>query len=233
MQIHMNPIPSDEWERRYAELRNDSWLRKKTDRNRRLKEQREYLDEHVPQLRHLESGYVVDLGCGPGELLEICRSFGHRVLGVDAPSGDGGMGDPFVEYSRLMHERQGIPVCYDGLQTWLGNDHGQYRYNVVLFNARGSLAQMFSRYMLGDPHHEHHDSRRLSWPETARMRELLTSMFTTLRMLLRFDGTILIHENTPANAVAYDAMLRAAAEAAGLRLVKQEGLTIHAWMKGE
>jgi SAM-dependent methyltransferase len=42
------------------------------------------VDRHSP-------GAVLDLGCGPGYFLYVCKYFGHRVHGVDLP------GDPFFD----------------------------------------------------------------------------------------------------------------------------------------
>ncbi len=39
----------------------------------------------------LSTGAVLDLGCGPGYFLYVCKYFGHQVHGVDLP------GDPFFD----------------------------------------------------------------------------------------------------------------------------------------
>lgn len=222
-----------ETERRFEKLLSDSWLRRKTDRPRRLGEHWAHVTTHLPELIDGKLfGTVVDVGPGPGEFLEICRHLGHCVLGIDAPNGRGGMGDDYLEYSRLMTQRQGIEVDCQGFLKWICQDHPGDRGTILAVNSRGSIEQAFAKYMLGEPHDLHHDCRKMAWSVSAALRETFEAMFEGLSRLLVPGGMFLVVANGAANANEYDRLIVESARSNGdFELVHHKSPTIHKWRK--
>lgn len=226
MDVTLKPPPSPEWSAEYDRLTRDEWLRRKTHRTRRLEEHASFLRRYAAEL-WVTTGTVLDLGCGPGETLEIARELGHEIYGVDAPDGHGGMGHDYVKLSRLMQERQRIPVCQDGLLAFLAATPPQLVGACLLITSRGSIEQILSEFMDGDSHEHHHECRRMTWkPEAAPM---LRAVMVSLARLLQDNGHILIHANGSKSDDWYNRTIRAAGEHAGLKLVRHEGLLLHKW----
>lgn len=230
MNLPLRPAPEG-WIAEFNRLITNPWLARKTDRIRRIREQREYLDRYIPEISREPPGLVIDVGPGPGELLEICRSFGHDVLGIDAPNGRGGMGDDYLELSRLMTVRQEICVRRSGFEAWVDGEHQTINGLVALINFRGSIEQAFWRYMTGDRHDLHHDCKRLSWSLTAQTRERLDVAFRQMYRMLRTNGAILIAANGSANDPDYDRLMLEAGKSSGLVLVRHEPHLLHKWRR--
>lgn len=224
MDIALNPVPSPEWQAEYDRLSQDEWLRRKTHRGRRLEEHWSYLREHAAEL-WVTGGTVLDIGCGPGETLEIARALDHPIHGVDAPDGIGGMGNEYVRMSRLMHERQQIPVTYSGLLRFLAEPPPHLVGACLLINFRGSIEQCLADYMAGDPHHLHRDCKLLTWKPEAL--DILRAAIVSLTSLLQPNGHILVRANGSGNDSVYNQMMRGAGEYANLKLVKQDGFLLH------
>ena len=228
--IPLNPV-AQEWNYKYARLMENAWLYKKTERSRRLREHNAHIGRYCPEIRKADPGLVVDVGPGPGEFLELCRACGHSILGIDAPNGKGGMGDDYLQASRLMQERQQIPMDFAGFEGWVNGEHPTINHTVALINFRGSIEQALSRHMIGDPHHLHHQCKRLSWSMTAGLKESLQVAFTQMTRLLRSEGALLIVANGSANDADYDTMMIEAGKEAGLILVRHEPHLVHKWRK--
>ena len=219
-------IPSRTWEdARDALVNGDGgWLAKKTDRERRLNEHFSYLVNYAGEALHRPAGLVIDIGPGCGETLEIARYYGHAHLGIDAETGDGGMGDRYLRYCRLMHERQQLNVEYCGLFGFLKNCMDGKRHtfaDTVLINMRGSIEQCLHEYMLGAPHHEHQDANQLTWNIGGELRDQFVHMLQMYYRILRPGGVVLIHANGTGddkNMVEYSHMIRDVAQECGLRL---------------
>lgn len=232
--LELYPSPSHAWMARFVELTSTDYLSKKYNRQKRLREKLDYINEHCGEIRQAEPGVVVDIGPGPGEFLEWCRSFGHMAYGVDAAIGEGGMGNEYLELSRLLTHRQELQVDYIGFREWLKNKEDEsislIDGEVILINSQGSLEQCFAEYLLGPPHHEHHDCHKQLW-DHERFNELweeFDRMFAVFRRLLHEDGHVLIYCNGAGeseqgvnNTASVMAMLRESAERAGFQVVKQ------------
>jgi hypothetical protein len=227
----LRECPSEAWQTEYDALVQDPWLRRKIDRNRRLREHSEYIDEHCEILKTDGGGCVVDVGPGPGEFLEIARALGHTILGIDAPRGDGGMGDSYLKASQLMHQRQGIECDYQGFWHWIKYlDKLINKPGLLFVNFRGSIEQCFSGHMRGIPHDKHHCSKRLSWKEERRTEIDLAYALEVIGKHLMPGGEIMIHANGAENTEYYD-MVMSQTKISGLKLVLQKDLVLHKWKK--
>lgn len=226
-------IPNPEWAREFRLLiLSRPWLKEKLDRTRRLQEQWAYLRELVPELWDGESkGLIIDLGCGPGELLELTRQYGFDVLGVDASAGDGGMGDAWLKAARMLSERNRVPVEVKPFSTWLYST--KLENAARLINSRGSWEQMFSEYMDGPPHHEHHNATKLSWRIDDNLMNCLVGVMIRLTRILQSNGILLIHCNGSSNHQEFEPLLLKAADIAGLsgRGVLRKYKYCYKWIK--
>ena len=229
--IPLKPIRSTEWEEEYNLLMQDTWLRKKLKRESRLKEHYDYIDQYLPEIRTMERGLVIDLGPGCGELLEIARMYKHDILGVDAKTGAGGMGDSYLRVSQLMTQRQKIPVEYVGFREWVEQEFRNLTSSVVVINSRGSIEQMYHSHMEGESHDRHQCCHRLAWKITGALDDELARMFRVFWMLLRPGGVVRIHANGARNTEAYNKMVLECSKASGLKLIANESNRLHKWVK--
>lgn len=235
-------MPSDEWQEEYDGLVKSKraivlasgyeylgrWLSRKTDRKRRLKEIFQYINDHATEVKKAQNGIVIDVGAGPGEFLEIARHYGNAVLGIDAATGEGGMGFGYLRASQLLTTRQGIPVEYTGFLDWLHEDALVMTAAASFINFRGSFEQCFAHRMHGD-HRAKMDCRFLHWNEDGATRDEFLSMFCRLKRVLQPNGCILIHANGSASDDWYDVTIQSAAREAGFTLLKRESKTLHKW----
>ena len=241
-EIPLLPVPSAEWQEEYDGLTGSKrpivvangyfylgdWLARKTNRERRLKEINQYVEQHAEEILKRQHGTVIDIGPGPGEFLEIARHCGHPVIGVDAASGEGGMGLGYLRLSQLMTDRQKIPVEYIGFRAWLSRDDTTRYSSASFVNFRGSIEQALSHRMHGD-HRARMDCRFLHWKEDGETRDAFTSMFARLRLYLQPGGCVLIHANGSASDEWYDGAIQLAAREVGFVLLKREGQRLHKW----
>jgi len=233
--LPLRPAPRPDWQQDFDRLIRDPYLQRKYSRDARLVEHLEYIQTYVPEITRKGSGLVVDVGTGPGEFLEWCRKFGRKVLGVEALSGEGGMGDGYLRLSRLMHERQGIDVRYCGWQQFvrhLASDGCDLK--VALWNFRGSWAQCYADFVEGPPHHLHHDVHRQRWRFDYHLRCAWQAAFEAMARRLVPGGHVLIVANRLGEQSGQDRYcreIRGAAEAAGLVLVKHESNYVHKWSR--
>lgn len=225
--------PRPEWDAEWATATETEFVRRKTDRGRRMHEHQEYVSRWLLDAFHQSPGLVIDIGPGCGELLELARAAGHDILGVDAPEGDGGMGDEYLAACRLMHERQRIPVVYMRLLDWLAQETviGEFAGRCVAVNFRGSIEQCFSDYMLGEPHHVHQDAKRLAWREDEATAETIDAAMLRLASLLRHGGHLAIAFNGASNSEWASRTFDDAGIAAGLTLKLSDGDRVKVWVK--
>ncbi len=229
--IPLKPNRSAEWEEEYNSLMKNPWLKNKLVRENRLKEHFEYVDQYLPEIKTAEPGLVIDLGPGCGELLEIARKNRHDVLGVDAKTGDGGMGDKYLRASQLMTQRQKIPVEYVGFSEWIQQDFCNLTSSVVVINSRGSIEQMYHDHMHGEPHDRHQCCGKLAWKITGILQDEFIRMFRVLWTLLRPGSVIRIHANGARNTDEYDLLIRECSKTSGLKLIANESNRLHKWIK--
>jgi hypothetical protein len=231
--LPLKPSPSEAWQDQWDTLmENDQWLRRKLDRARRLREHYEYLNENCPDLASCLPGIVVDIGPGDGVLLEIARAHGHTGVGIDAPDGAGGMGNPYLQASKLMHQRQNLTVFYERFENWKPPE--ELLGKCVLANSRGSVEQVFSSYMKGKPHDQHHVAKELRWKQESDTEEALFRFVNKISELLREGGILLIHANGSATQESdqwYSETIIAQAAKCGLTLETSSHNLKHRFVK--
>lgn len=236
--LELELVPRVGWQEEFEALHVDNWLVQKMHRPKRIREHIRYARQYVPEIQSAAPGLVIDIGPGCGELLELCRIWGHNILGIDALDGAGGMGDGYLAWSKLIVERQQVPVLYCSFRSWI-----QQRIQIpefetsVLINSRGSIEQCFHEFLVGTPVGSHDTAAGMTWDSEQRavqIRDEFVLMFTVFQKILRKDGFILIHANGTGSVKSdqfYDATIRSAAESCGLELVRHEGLRLHKWLK--
>ena len=233
----LHPVPDSEWQAEFDRLMHDKYLSRKYDRQRRLVEHRQYIDDYCPEIMSTESGLVVDLGPGAGEMLEFARKFGHSHLGIDAESSKGGMGKGYLKLSKMMHQRQGLEVNYMGGHAFFRKLRDeQVSRDIVLLSARGAWAQCWSKFVGGPPHHLHHDCNQQWWNFGQPLTDVWRMAFRAMAKHLRPGGHVLIVANRLGGQTGqkrYSKTIIAAAEKAGLETVKAEDNYIHKWRKAE
>lgn len=216
--------------RRLVQLMSDDWLRRKLDYERRIKEHAAYLRQYAPWFEDLTPGLVIDLGPGGGELLVLARAMGHSVAGIDALSGEGGMGDAYLEASKLLTKARNLPVYYDGVFRHVDGNL-QFFGDVAFVNSRGSLEQIFSDYMDGPPHDRHHMATHMHWRLNDRLtREAMRDLFVWVERQLRPGASFLCHLNGSNNTAEAERMLDRTAMEAGL-IAQQIEPRVHIWSK--
>lgn len=209
-----------------------TWAEQKLNMPRRRRELEIYIQRYLPELERMEPGLVLDIGCGPCDFLAMCLSMGYSVLGIDAPDGDGGMGDAYLSICRERCDEFGVDVWRCGLEDVLmDQDVWRIRQPVCCINMRGSIEQALSSCMVGVPHHEHHKANRLNWDKHSAEWWFDKLMQFAASHLID-GGILLIHANgTRSHDGWYDKSIREHAEAVGLQLVYCQGLLLHKWRK--
>jgi SAM-dependent methyltransferase len=126
-------------------------------------------------------GAILDLGCGPGYFLHVCKYFGHRVHGVDLP-GDPFFDDmmglfaiertdaeiaPFRELPRIGQRFDLVAahqICFNGHAS--GRPWGIEEWNFLLADLRdhhltpgGTIALEFNP----EPSSEYYDEKLRAW----------------------------------------------------------------------
>jgi len=182
------------------ELRKDKWLSRKTNRVRRVRELEQYIKDYLPEMDDRKLGGFLDIGPGPGELIELAMAKQMDAYGWDAETPEGGMGDKYLEFSRLSHLVHDLDVRYCNDFTLI-----ELRFSNILsiINLRGSIEQVLSSCMNGRPHHEHQNCNKLSW-DMKRGRDGLIKFMKCMRAALLDNGILMIAANGAANTDWYD-----------------------------
>ena len=141
------------------------------------------------------------------------------------------MGSAYLAASKMMAERQKISIEYVGFEQWIFQDQHFINGSVAFINSCGSIEQALYRYMDGERHDIHHDAKRLTWIVTSKLQEVLENVFVQVHRLLRSKGVFLIVANGSSCDTDYDYLIREAADKSRMKLIFQEGLLIHKWMK--
>lgn len=185
---------------RMEELRNDPWLDHKVKRTRRVTEMIAYVTKYLPEMEDRKLGGFLDIGPGPGELIELAMAKQMDAYGWDAETPEGGMGDAYLEYSRLSHLIRELDVTYC-------NDFSpievRFRSALSVINLRGSIEQVLSPCMNGESHDKHQNCNLLTW-DMKRGRDGLKKFLKCMRASLLDNGILMIAGNGAKNTGWYD-----------------------------
>jgi hypothetical protein len=185
---------------RMEELKKDPWLARKVNRVRRTPEIIAYTTKYLPEMNDIKLGGFLDIGPGPGELIELAMAKQMDAYGWDAKTPEGGMGDAYLEYSRLSHLVRDLDVTYCNDFTPI---EVRFRNALSIINLRGSVEQVLSSCMNGEPHDKHQDCRLLSW-DMKRGRDGLKKFLKCMRASLLDNGILMIAGNGAKNTGWYD-----------------------------
>lgn len=192
-------------------LEGNSWLARKVDRTRRLLEIRRYVERRLPEMKARPLEGFLDLGPGPGELIEIAMAHSMDAYGWDAKTPDGGMGNDYLRFSALEHKVRGLEVTYNNS---IEGVCVKFSHALSIINSRGSLEQILASCMNGEPHDVHHDCRQLAWDEQ-RGQVGLEKFMKTMRASLTDNGILMIAANGASNTEWYDSVVSGIAKVAG------------------
>jgi len=199
------------------ELLEDDWLRKKTNRNRRVTELNAYVAKYLPELEDRKLGGFLDIGPGPGELIELAMSKQMDAYGWDAETPEGGMGDAYLEFSRLSHKLRDLDVTYC-------NDFSpievRFRNALSVINLRGSIEQVLSSCLNGEPHDKHQNCNLMTW-DMKRGRDGLKKFLKCMRASLLDNGILMIAGNGAKNTDWYDRTISALYSECGFTRMKR------------
>ena len=210
--LDLKEFANAEDEQLYNDLIKDDYIgRKCADRDKRIKDIRSYINELAPEIlsednKNLNNLFVVDIGPGPGELLEIARNHGYDHLGFDALLDDCEMGDKYIRFSHLMTRRQDLKIDYCDFYKNISN-LPLANNSTVLINSRGSIEQVFRDHLEGVPHKVHKDANRLAWRIDEDLKTAFDTMFNEFSRVLLPNGIILIHGNGASNVDDYNKLI--------------------------
>jgi len=240
----LKKIPHEGWQKTYDGLMKDNYLSRKYNRKKRIRDKRKYMTEMTPEIKaHKgENKLILDIGPGPGEWLEICREFGHRIIGIDAMINDCEMGNAYIQLSELMTKRQKIDVYYIGLDNYiytasqLSGKHPKVMKDrpllednsVFYINSQGSIEQCFKDYMAGTPHRITKKASGLTWIIDKNLKDIFNKMFAEFERILEIGGYIFIWGNGSTDDAAYNKLIHDSIKKfPALKLVHNPGNRIH------
>lgn len=231
--MKLYPVPNEDWQKKYNLLMLDSYLSKKYNRERRISDHKKYINNCTPEIKRCTGKNVFEIGCAMGEWLELCRDYGHNVIGIDAVVTDNEMGNEYAQMSKLMTERQELNVLYTGFDRFLLMDI-EYRQGIITdgsifyISIRGAIEQIFKEYMHGPPHRQTKDCSQLKWDITPKLWEVFELMFKEFDRILEDGGYIYIWANGSKNNPEYDNLiLETLKKFPQFQLYKKEGKLRH------
>jgi len=177
------------------------FVKRKLNRERRARDKAQYVMQYVPEATTMQ-GTVVDVGCADGLFLEYARAAGNAVVGIDASTGEGGMGDDYLAAAALLSDRQGITVFRTGFNEFVHAMCADVREeSCVVFNFQGSWAMLHWElgYIIGEPHDQHQDTKQLAFAMCEGLTRQWGAWFTWMRSRLCEDGVIMMLFNETQN----------------------------------
>lgn len=200
--IPLMQIPNLTWKKKFENVIKDNYVSKKYNRKNRLISKINYIDNFVPEIKN-GNGYILDLGPGPGEFLEVCRYYNNEIIGIDAKLNESEMGNEYMKLSHLMTERQKIPVLYNGFENYLKTKLPFDDSQLSVVNSQGSIEQIFKKYMVGIPHLQAKKASLLSWNINDELFDEFEKMFNEVQRVLKKDGLFIIYANGAKNTEDY------------------------------
>lgn len=213
--LYLYPIEDNDWESSYSALLKDPFIQKKYNRNKRIRDKIEYIDILSYEVK--KPGFVIDLGPGPGEFLELCRYYGNKIEGIDSSLSENLMGFEYLELSRLMVKRQKIPVRYVGFENLLSSTLPWNDNEISFINSQGSIEQIFSKHIKGNM--ESKDYRGVYWTLDNSMSIDFDKLFSEAKRVLKEGGIFLIVGNSTGNTDEYFVFIKEKATKFGFELM--------------
>ncbi len=179
-----------------CKLPNGRTLREKLNMKRRNTELHKYINTFLSEIKNVsdkKNKYIIDLGPGPGDFLEISRNLGFKIKGYDAKLDSiKGMGMDYVNLCAMYAKEKNIPIEYCNFEET--GFSGIEDDSVYLINSRGSFEQIFSKYLLGIPHYKTHLCNQ-EWSHTEEMYHRFKTFFSNCSKKLIKNGIVFIAFN--------------------------------------
>jgi SAM-dependent methyltransferase len=191
------------WHNSFKKVMEDSFIKRKYNRDKRLSDKISYIDTIAPEIK--KGGYVIDIGPGPGEFLEVCRYYGNNIKGIDSSLEDNLMSMEYLELSRLMTSRQEIPIHYVGLDIFLKEKLPWDDKTVSFINSQGSIEQALSKHIIGNM--RDWDYRNVFWTFDEKMHNDFERLFKEVHRILKKNGIFLIVGNGTGNTDKYSSFI--------------------------
>lgn len=231
-EIELNLSPNDRWDLEYVDLLEDPFIKKKYNRRKRLQDKSDYIDEYLPIVKK-GGGYVLDIGPGPGEFLEICRFYGNKTIGIDCKYADCNMmGRKYHRLSELLAQRQCIDIKYDNFESYI--ESGRIPFNdctLSVINSQGAIEQVFREYMQhATPEREDGwtPTHEGTWIINDKLTALFDVFFKEMARVLIVGGKIMIFANGSTNYKEYHKMVTSSiAKAGNLKMVHTDSERLH------
>lgn len=229
MEPKLNPVPSAEWQAKYDELMKDPYLSKKYNRNKRIKDHKEYIKKCTPEITRCIGRTVLEIGPGMGEWLELCSMYGHDGIGIESELNESEMGNEYSQMIKLMAERQNLNINFVGFVNYLYSEDKFIEPGSIFYiNIRGSIEQCFKDYMTGIPHKITKNAHGLKWNITTELWDLWDKMVAEFDRILEVGGFIYCWANGSQNNPEYDNLwLETLKKYPKLKLFKKEGKLQH------
>ena len=231
-EIPLLQIPNNIWLNNFEKVIKDKYIAKKYNRKNRLISKIEYINNFIPEIK-LGNGYVLDIGPGPGEFLELCRYYNNKIIGIDAKLEESEMGNEYMKISQLMTERQKIPVLYSGFENYLENklpfDDGE----LSIVNSQGSIEQVFKNNLVGPSHLETKKASLLSWNFDKDLINKFELLFSEVNRVLKKDGLFVIYANGSKNTEEYHNFILKISKKTNFSIEKNYNFNFHKMKKND
>lgn len=204
--ISLYPLPRPEWQAEFDEIFKDKYMNEKYHRSYRVERFRDlyrYVNDYLPQINgnsttSFSKLKVLDIGPGMGEFLELCRGYGHEGVGIDCAVDASEMGLEYMKLAVLMAERQKLDIRYEGFDNWVEKGFSETGFDVI--NSQGSFDQVCKKYLIGEPHLVHKNSKLLEWDlNNPELETFIVKMFNETYKALNMDGVFMIYTNASKN----------------------------------
>lgn len=207
--IPLKKVPNNNWEIKFKEVMSDPFIQRKYDRNKRINDKVSYINKWTPEVMNGD-GYIIDIGPGPGEYLELCRFFGNKIQGFDAKPDLSMMGNNYIKICQLMAERQDIPIIFDDFISILSNDEIIEEGSISLINSQGAIEQIFKKFIdfpEGINKEGWIPSHNGYWIYSDESQRSFNLMLEKFNRWLRYGGKVVIYANGSMNNEIFNKLL--------------------------
>ncbi len=232
--LDLYPVPNSTWQQEYNLLTSDPYVKKKYNRTNNINRFNHWVSNYLPEVK-TGGKVVMDIGPGFGEFLEICRSYGNEVSGIDASMDViSVMGNEYMRCAKLMTERQKLDVLYYGFDKLIEEGGIKYPDNHIdIINSVGCFEMMFKKFHIGEDLNKHRNTSLVSINPTDECKEYLLKIFREMYRVLKINGCFIIYFNTIKNMKEFSDFMVSSVNnnVGGLKLVKAENNLIFKFVK--